>query len=51
MQGFQQAPEPDSFTIGGMAMGTVQNERGLGYYEVGLTGHMVPQFAPYVRFT
>ena len=50
MQGFQQAPEPDSFTIGGMAMGTVQNERKLGYYEVSLSGHMVPQFIPRVRF-
>ena len=50
-QGFQRAPEPDSFVIEGMgAMGTVQNERKLGYYEVVLSGHMVPQFAPWVRF-
>ena len=32
------------------AMGTVQNERKLGYFEVSLSGHMVPQFVPLVRF-
>jgi hypothetical protein len=32
------------------AMGTVQNERKLGYFEVSLSGHMVPQFIPRVRF-
>ena len=49
-QGFQQAPKPDSFVVDGMgAMGTVQNERGLGYFEVVLSGHMVPQFVPQVR--
>ena len=31
------------------AMGTVQNERKLAYYEVVLSGHMVPQFSPQVR--
>lgn len=31
------------------AMGTVQSERNLSYYEVSLSGHMVPQFAPQVR--
>jgi carboxypeptidase D len=50
-QGFQQAPKPDSFIVDGMgAMGTVQNERKLGYFEVVLSGHMVPQFVPQVRF-
>jgi carboxypeptidase C (cathepsin A) len=50
-QGFQQAPKPDSFIIEGFgAMGTVQNERKFGYYEVVLSGHMVPQFAPQVGF-
>ena len=33
------------------AMGTVQNERKLGYFEVVLSGHMVPQFSPKVRPT
>ena len=51
-QGFQQAPKPDSLVVEGMgAMGTVQNERKLGYYEVALSGHMVPQFVPQVRFS
>ncbi|KAF9652110.1 alpha/beta-hydrolase [Thelephora ganbajun] len=50
-QGFQQAPKLDSFIVDGMgAMGTVQNERKLGYYEVVLSGHMVPQFAPPAAF-
>lgn len=49
-QGFQQAPKPDSFIIDGIgAMGTVQNERKLGYYEVVLSGHMIPQFVPQVK--
>ena len=51
MQGFQKAPKLDSFIIDGAgAMGTVQTERNLSYYEVSLSGHMVPQFAPQVRF-
>ena len=50
-QGFQKAPTLDSFIIDGVgAMGTVQTERNLSYYEVSLSGHMVPQFAPQVRF-
>ncbi|KAF9783688.1 alpha/beta-hydrolase [Thelephora terrestris] len=50
-QGFQNAPVPDSFIIDGMgAMGTVQSERNLSYYEVSLSGHMVPQFAPQAAF-
>ena len=50
-QGFQRAPKPDSFIVEGVgAIGTVQNERKLGYYEVVLSGHMVPQFSPWVRF-
>lgn len=48
-QGFQQAPTPDSFIVKGMgAMGTVQVERKLAYFEVSLSGHMLPQFAPKV---
>ena len=50
-QGFQKEPQLDSFIIDGAgAMGTVQTERNLSYYEVSLSGHMVPQFAPQVRF-
>ena len=50
-QGFQQAPKLDSFVVEGVgAKGTVQNERKLGYIEVALSGHMVPQFVPRVRF-
>lgn len=50
-QGFQQAPKLDSFIVEGIgAKGTFQNERKLGYYEVVLSGHMVPQFAPLVSF-
>lgn len=46
-QGFQNAPVPDSFIVDGVgAFGTVQSERGLTFYEVKLTGHMVPQFNP-----
>ena len=47
--GFQRAPKPDSFIVDGIgAVGTVQNERKLAYYEVVLSGHMVPEFAPWV---
>lgn len=46
-QGFQKAPVPDSFIVDTMgAMGTVQVERKLAYFEVVLSGHMLPQFAP-----
>ena len=49
-QGFQRAPKLDSLIVEGMgAVGTVQQERKLAYYEVVLSGHMVPQFAPQVR--
>ena len=48
-QGFQKAPELDSFIVEGMgAMGTVQIERKLGYFEVSQSGHMLPQFVPRV---
>jgi hypothetical protein len=30
-------------------MGNVHAERGLAYYEVVLSGHMIPQFSPWVR--
>ncbi|KAF8477756.1 Alpha/Beta hydrolase protein [Russula ochroleuca] len=50
-QGFQKAPLPDSFILDGVgAAGTVQSERGLTFYELPLTGHMVPQFNPPAAF-
>ncbi|KAI9449078.1 alpha/beta-hydrolase [Lactarius psammicola] len=50
-QGFQSAPSPDSFIIDGVgALGTVQSERGLTFYEVAITGHMIPQFNPPAAF-
>lgn len=48
-QGFQADRVRDSFIVDGMgAMGTVQSERNLTYYEVSLSGHMIPQFVPKV---
>ena len=52
MQGFQTPIESDSFIVdgmGGVSLGNVHSERGLTYYEVVLSGHMVPQFSPVVR--
>jgi carboxypeptidase D len=50
-QGFQSAPVFQSFKVDGMKapMGNVHAERGLAYYEVVLSGHMIPQFSPWVR--
>lgn len=49
MQGFQKSLKTDSFIIDGIgAYGNMQSERKLTYYEVSLSGHMVPQFAPWV---
>ena len=31
------------------ALGTAHYERGLAYFEVELSGHMVPEFSPVVR--
>ncbi|KAH8833996.1 alpha/beta-hydrolase [Flagelloscypha sp. PMI_526] len=46
-QGFHNAPVADSFHVDGMgSQGTVQTERGLSYFEVKLSGHMIPQFVP-----
>ena len=48
-QGFQTPTAPDSFIIDGFgAYGTSHQERGLAYYEVVLSGHMVPEYAPWV---
>ncbi|PIL36469.1 hypothetical protein GSI_00158 [Ganoderma sinense ZZ0214-1] len=51
LQGFQTPIANDSFVVDGMgAMGNVHTERGLTYYEVSLSGHMVPQFSPKAAF-
>ena len=49
LQGFQSPLVNDSFIVSGMdnvPLGNVQSERGLTYYEVALSGHMIPQFSP-----
>ncbi|KAG8806089.1 hypothetical protein FRC17_005184 [Serendipita sp. 399] len=47
-QGFQKPLKQDSFLVDGFgATGSVQSERKLTYYEVVLSGHMVPQFSPW----
>ncbi|EIW62224.1 alpha/beta-hydrolase [Trametes versicolor FP-101664 SS1] len=47
LQGFQTPIQNDSLIVDGMgALGTSHSERGLTYYEVALSGHMVPQFSP-----
>ncbi|KAG1861628.1 Alpha/Beta hydrolase protein [Suillus subluteus] len=51
LQGFQTPIVNDSFIVDGVgAFGTMHSERGLTYYEVVLSGHMVPQFAPVAAF-
>ncbi|EKM58970.1 uncharacterized protein PHACADRAFT_249107 [Phanerochaete carnosa HHB-10118-sp] len=51
LQGFQTPIEEDSFVVDGMgALGNMHSERGLTYYEVALSGHMVPQFSPRAAF-
>jgi carboxypeptidase D len=49
-QGFQTAPAADSLRVAGVqsAIGTAHAERGLAYYEVSQSGHMIPQFVPWV---
>ncbi|KAI0771695.1 alpha/beta-hydrolase [Trametes elegans] len=50
-QGFQTPIQNDSFVVDGMgALGTAHSERGLTYYEVALSGHMIPQFSPKAAF-
>ncbi|KAF8638468.1 hypothetical protein AX17_002179 [Amanita inopinata Kibby_2008] len=47
MQGFQTPIADDSFIVDNVgALGTTHTERGLTYYEVQLSGHMIPQFSP-----
>lgn len=49
LQGFQTPIANDSFIVDGVgAFGSMHSERGLTYYEVDLSGHMVPQFSPVV---
>ncbi|KZT13239.1 alpha/beta-hydrolase [Laetiporus sulphureus 93-53] len=51
LQGFQSPIENDSFIVDGIgALGNAHYERGLAYYEVDLSGHMVPQFSPVAAF-
>ncbi|CDO76356.1 hypothetical protein BN946_scf185011.g20 [Trametes cinnabarina] len=51
LQGFQKPIKEDSFIVDGMgALGTAHSERGLAYFEVALSGHMVPQFSPKAAF-
>ncbi|KAG2053778.1 alpha/beta-hydrolase [Suillus hirtellus] len=51
LQGFQTPIANDSFIVDGVgAYGTMHSERGLTYYEVALSGHMIPQFAPVPAF-
>jgi len=46
-QGFQTPIQKDSFLVDGVgALGTTHTERGLTYFEVELSGHMVPQYSP-----
>jgi len=50
-QGFQTPILNDSFIVDGVgALGTTHTERGLTYFEVELSGHMVPQFSPKAAF-
>ncbi|KAI0751809.1 alpha/beta-hydrolase [Daedaleopsis nitida] len=50
-QGFQTPIQTDSFVVDGMgALGQTHTERGLTYFEVALSGHMVPQFSPRAAF-
>ncbi|THU78094.1 alpha/beta-hydrolase [Dendrothele bispora CBS 962.96] len=52
LQGFQTPIQNDSFLVDemGVPLGTVHSERGLTYYEVALSGHMIPQFSPAAAF-
>ncbi|EPS94281.1 hypothetical protein FOMPIDRAFT_1055219 [Fomitopsis schrenkii] len=50
-QGFQTPIANDSFIVDGMgALGTAHYERGLAYFEVELSGHMVPEFSPVAAY-
>ncbi|KAF5363862.1 hypothetical protein D9756_001081 [Leucocoprinus leucothites] len=50
-QGFQKPIENDSFIVDNVgALGNTHTERGLTYFEVALSGHMIPQFSPKAAF-
>lgn len=50
-QGFHTPIANDSFIVDGVgALGTTHTERGLTYFEVELSGHMVPQYSPVAAF-
>ncbi|KAJ7601105.1 Alpha/Beta hydrolase protein [Mycena floridula] len=51
LQGFQTPIANDSFLVDGVgSLGTVHSERGLTFFEVKLSGHMVPQYSPKAAF-
>ncbi|KAK2459782.1 hypothetical protein APHAL10511_008214 [Amanita phalloides] len=51
MQGFQTPIVQDSLIVDGIgALGNVHSERGLTYYEVVQSGHMVPQYSPWTAY-
>ncbi|KIP03345.1 hypothetical protein PHLGIDRAFT_77748 [Phlebiopsis gigantea 11061_1 CR5-6] len=51
LQGFQTPIKEGSLIVDGMGtLGNVHSERNLTYYEVALSGHMVPQFSPKAAF-
>ncbi|CAE6419829.1 unnamed protein product [Rhizoctonia solani] len=50
-QGFQTPIKSGSFVIDGFGtLGRMHQERGLTYVEVDLSGHMLPQFAPWAAY-
>ncbi|KAJ7083107.1 hypothetical protein B0H15DRAFT_427938 [Mycena belliarum] len=51
LQGFRTPIADDSFVIDGVgSLGTARTERGLSFFEVELSGHMIPQFSPLAGF-
>jgi carboxypeptidase D len=51
-QGFHTPIPTSNFLVDGISLpvGNTHTERGLTYYEVSLSGHMVPQFSPWSAF-
>jgi len=51
LQGFQTPIQNETFIVDGIgSMGNMHTERGLTYFEVDLSGHMVPQYQPLAAF-
>jgi len=51
LQGFQKPIVPESLSIEGFGvLGTIHQERKLTYGEVDLSGHMMPQYAPWAAY-